>query len=57
MRLRAFLRLAEIMRDHWEEGRDGHSRMFEVLVPDEFVIDGAPLRSAPNIVNILFHAR
>jgi hypothetical protein len=40
MRLRAIWRLAEVMYDHWEEGRDGHSRTFEVLVPDEFVIDG-----------------
>lgn len=40
MRSRAIKRIAEILHDHWEEGRDGHSRTFEVIVPDEFVIDG-----------------
>jgi hypothetical protein len=40
MRSRAIRRLAEVMHDHWDEGRDGHSRIFEVLVPDEMVIDG-----------------
>lgn len=40
MRLRAIKRIAEILHDHWEEGRDGHSRTFEVIVPDEFVIEG-----------------
>ncbi len=44
MRLRAIRRVAEVLSDHFEEGRDGHSRLFEVLVPDEFVIDGVSAR-------------
>jgi hypothetical protein len=40
MRLRGIRRLAESMYDNWEEGRSGHSRMFEVLVPDAFALRG-----------------
>lgn len=40
MRRRAIRRVAQILYDHWEEGRDGHTRTFEVIVPDEFVIVG-----------------
>lgn len=43
MRARAIRRLAETLFDNFEEGRDGHSRIFEVLVPDEFVIDGSSM--------------
>jgi hypothetical protein len=40
MKQRAIRRVAEVIHGQWEEGRGVHSRIFEVLVPDEFVIDG-----------------
>ena len=43
-RLRAIKRIAEVLFDHWEEERDGHTRTFEILVPDEFVIDGQSVK-------------
>lgn len=35
---RAIKRLAEIFRDHWEEGRVGSTRIFEHVIPDEWLI-------------------
>jgi hypothetical protein len=40
MKKRAIRRAAEVIHGQWEEGRGVHSRIFEVLVPDEFVIHG-----------------
>ncbi|MGX1187452.1 hypothetical protein AB7M29_005131 [Pseudomonas sp. F-14 TE3623] len=37
---RAIKRLAEIFRDHWEEGRVGSTRIFEHVIPDEWLICG-----------------
>jgi len=37
---RAIKRLAEIFLDHWEEGRVGSTRIFEHLIPDEWLICG-----------------
>lgn len=39
-KLRAIKRLAEIFRDHWEEGRVGSTRIFEHVIPDEWLICG-----------------
>lgn len=44
MRARAVRRLAEILYDHWEEGRVGHTRMFEVIVPDEWITHGRSVK-------------
>lgn len=35
---RAIKRLAQIFRDHWEEGRVGSTRIFEHVIPDEWLI-------------------
>jgi len=35
---RAIKRLAQIFRDHWEEGRVGSTRIFEHVVPDAWLI-------------------
>jgi hypothetical protein len=40
MKDRAIFRVAEIIQGQWEEGGGVHSRIFEVLVPDEFVVNG-----------------
>lgn len=40
MKQRAIRRVAEVIYGQWEEGRGVHSRIFEVLVPDDFVTDG-----------------
>lgn len=40
MKQRAIKRVAEVIYGQWEEGRGVHSRIFEVLVPDDFVING-----------------
>lgn len=40
MKKRAIKRLAEIFHDHWEEGRVGSTRIFEHIVPDEWLICG-----------------
>lgn len=37
---RAMKRLAELFHDHWEEGRVGSTRVFEHIVPDEWLICG-----------------
>lgn len=37
---RAIKRLAEIFRDHWEESRVGSTRIFEHVIPDEWLICG-----------------
>lgn len=37
---RAIKRLAEIFYDHWEERRVGSTRIFEHVVPDEWLICG-----------------
>jgi hypothetical protein len=37
---RAIKRLAELFHDHWEEGRVGSTRVFEHIVPDEWLICG-----------------
>lgn len=40
---RAIKRLAEIFYDHWEEGRVGSTRIFEHIIPDEWLIRGQSL--------------
>ncbi|WP_041509302.1 hypothetical protein [Shewanella sp. cp20] len=40
MKQRAIKRVAQVIYGQWEEGRGVHSRIFEVLVPDDFVLDG-----------------
>jgi len=40
MKSQAIRRLAEIFYDHFEEGRVGSSRIFEHIVPDEWIIRG-----------------
>ncbi len=40
MKQRAIKRLAELFYDHWEEGRVGSTRIFEHVVPDEWIICG-----------------
>lgn len=37
---RAIKRLAELFHDHWEERRVGSTRVFEHIVPDEWLISG-----------------
>lgn len=44
MRTRAIRRLAQILYDHWEEERVGHTRMFEVIVPDEWITYGRSVK-------------
>lgn len=40
MRLRAINRLAEIFHNHWEEERVGSTRIFEHVIPDEWLVCG-----------------
>lgn len=42
-KLRAIKRLAEIFHDHNEEGRVGSTRIFEHIIPDEWLICGQSL--------------
>ena len=44
MKLRAIRRIAEVIYGQWEEGRGMHSRIFEVLVPDEFITKGSSVK-------------
>ena len=44
MKNRAIKRVAEVIYGQWEEGRGVHSRIFEVLVPDGFVINGKSIK-------------
>lgn len=38
---RALKRIVEVIYGHWEEGRTPHSRLFEVLIPDEYIENGS----------------
>jgi hypothetical protein len=40
MKARAFIRIANVLKEHAEEGRFPHSRIFETLMPDEWIISG-----------------
>lgn len=44
MRVRALHRIADVVFGQFEEGRATHSRIFEVLVPDEFVVNGQSIK-------------
>jgi len=44
LKTRAFRRAALALHGHWEEGSGAHTRLFETLVPDEFVIWGTSVR-------------
>ena len=46
MKSRAIKRLAEMFFDHWEEGRVGSTRIFEHVIPDEWVIIGRSSESS-----------
>lgn len=40
MKARAMMRIARVLIDHAEEGRFPHSRFFETLMPDAWIISG-----------------
>jgi hypothetical protein len=37
---RAVRRIAKVLYEHWEEGRDVHSRVFETLMPYAWILAG-----------------
>ena len=39
-RNRAFTRLSVVLYGLWEEGQDAHTRLFETMIPDAFVVCG-----------------
>ena len=40
MKARAFVRIANVLKENAEEGRFPHSRFFETLMPDEWIVSG-----------------
>lgn len=44
MKARAFIRIANVLKEHAEEGRFPHSRFFETLMPDEWIVSGKSVR-------------
>jgi len=44
MKKRAIRRCADVLFGQWEEGSGVNTRIFEVLVPDEFVTEGVSLK-------------
>lgn len=40
---RAMRRLAVVLKEHAEEGRYPHSRIFETLVPDPWIVEGTSI--------------
>ena len=37
---RAFRRAAQVLYEHWEEGTGAHTRLFETLIPESYVLIG-----------------
>ena len=44
LRVRACRRAALALHSYWEEGSGAHTRLFETLVPDEYVVSGVSIK-------------
>lgn len=42
--MRALVRIAHVLQEHAEEGRFPHSRFFETLMPDEWIVSGTSVK-------------
>jgi hypothetical protein len=38
---RAFLRVAQVLYGHWEEGSGADTRLFKTLIPDNYILAGS----------------
>jgi hypothetical protein len=60
MKARAFVRIANVLKEHAEEGRFPHSRFFETLMPDEWIVSGRSVKGGgwrEHVVPCAFLAR
>ncbi len=46
LRKRAFLRAAQVLYGHWEEGTGAHSRLFETLIPESGLLLGTSVEGS-----------